>query len=254
MCYQVYAIQLLEFKKGLGRRNKMIRPEVAVNYCEALYQTGALYIWRFNGEIVTSQNIQDHYHAEYHANPHSEYDANYYTKKYQQAMAKGQCYGADCSGMFYKLSGGDNTAQGYYNTCTEKGTIDKIDKSKICLVFKGTPMAIHHIGLYCGNGYTIEMESSDTNCIKRELSKGNWNFYGCPSWIDYSSSNSNTNNTNTDTKPVSPTVVPNLIKCVDVSAYNQGLDYKQMEQTGVQQAIIKFMRKDLQVYRIFYLQ
>lgn len=201
-----------------------------INYCNALYLSKALYIWRFNGEIITSQNIQDHYHEEYHSNPNSQYGSNYYTKKYQEAMARGgSVWGADCSGMLHPLSGIDNTAQGYYSSCTTKGVISNIDKSKVCLVFKSNGTTMHHVGVYCGNGYTIEMESSDTNCVKRELSKGTWTHFGEPNWIKYNDNNDIIKDT--------------AIKGVDVSGYNDISDYSILKSMGVKFAVVKIINK-----------
>ena len=201
------------------------------NYFEALYALKSLYIWRYNGEVVTRQNIQDIYHEEHKSNPNSQYNSDYYTKKFIEATADPvhPRIASDCSGAFYQLHGSDTNAQGFYDDCTTKGNIATINPSVACMVFKGTPQNITHIGWNLGTGYTIEMESSATNCVKRKLSEGTWTYYGLPSWVDYSK-NSTPNTTSIDT-PVIPKVetttpvVRNNIKCIDISHHNSLTDW-----------------------------
>lgn len=159
------------------------------SYFEALFALNSLYIWRYNGQVVTSQNIQDIYHEEHKANPNSKYDSNYYTKKYLEAT-KDPAHpriGADCSGAFYQLSGYDNSAKGYYAEAIEKGDMSTFNPNVACQIFRGTsPEQIHHIGWYLGNGISIEMESSDTNCQRKVFDKTKWNYWAKPKFVDYS--------------------------------------------------------------------
>ena len=150
-----------------------------VKYFENLYSSGAQYVWGMNGEIINADNI----FKVMNAHKSAQYNYEYYMNKLSVGLGK---IGADCSGSMYAMSGFDATAQGYYNKCSTKGTINYIDKSKVCLVFKGaTAASINHIGLYCGNGYVIEMKSSKDNCVKSKLESGNWKYFGIPMWIDY---------------------------------------------------------------------
>ena len=163
-----------------------------VQYFENLYSSGAIYVWGFNGQIINETSIlktMQNYQS-------GQYNYTYYMNKLAEGNGK---IGADCSGAMYTMSGFDTTAQGYYNKCSTKGAIAYIDKSKVCLVFKGNSAAsINHIGMYCGNGYVIEMRSSKDNCVKSKLESGGWKFFGIPTWIDYNMQ----------------------IKAVDISEYN----------------------------------
>lgn len=141
--------------------------------------------------------------------------------------------GADCSGAMCPVSGFDTTAQGYYNKCMTKGGISSIPMNTPCLVFKGkSTSAIHHMGFYLGNGYVIEMKSSKENCVRDKLEGNGWNWYGIPSWIDYSPS-------------VSGDEIPKITKCVDVSCYQGDIDWNLVRSDGVRHAILKVIRKDL---------
>ena len=131
------------------------------------------------------------------------------------------------------VSGFDTTAQGYYNKCMTKGGISSIPMNTPCLVFKGkSTSAIHHMGFYLGNGYVIEMKSSKENCVRDKLEGKGWNWYGIPSWIDYSPS-------------VSGDEIPKVTKCVDVSCYQGDIDWNLVRSDGVRHAILKVIRKDL---------
>lgn len=163
-----------------------------VKYFENLYSSGAIYVWGFNGQIINETSIlktMQNYQS-------GQYNYTYYMNKLTEGNGK---IGADCSGAMFPMSGFDSTAQGYYNKCSTKGSINYIDKSKACLVFKGsTAASINHIGFYCGNGYVIEMRSSKDNCVKSKLESGGWKYFGIPTWINYNIQ----------------------IKAVDISEYN----------------------------------
>ena len=192
----------------------MVKVSDVINYFEALYSLKSLYIWRYNGEVVTKQNIQDIYHAEHYANPNSKYDSNYYMKKYIEATKDPAhpLIGSDCSGAFYQLSGYDNSAKGYYKEAIEKGDMSTFNPSVACQIFRGTsPDTIHHIGMYLGNGISIEMESSDTNCQRKVFDKTKWNYWAKPKFVDYS---------NVVVKPI-PTPTPTTPK-VDIKVVEIG--------------------------------
>ena len=191
-----------------------------IAYFENLYNNGAIYLWGANGQTITKA-LCDKLYATYGT---STYNKTYYNNKFKEGQGK---IGADCSGAMHPVSEFDTTAQGYYDKCIKKGAISKIDKSKPCLVFKYSGSKMNHIGFYCGNGYTIEMESSKTNCVKRQLSAGKWTHYGIPSWIDYSDWNSST-----------PTISTN-IKGIDVSSYQGNIDWKKVAADGIKFAILR---------------
>lgn len=198
-----------------------------VSYFENLYANKAIYLWGANGEIITPQLCEKLFKT-YGS---STYNKQYYDNKLKEGLNK---IGADCSGAMCPVSGFDTTAQGYYNKCSTKGSIISIPKDTACLVFKGkSTSAINHIGFYLGNGYvqTIEMKSSKENCVRSKLETGGWKWYGIPNWIDYSSVPQNN--------------ISSLVKCVDVSSYQGDINWNLVKSAGVNQAILKVIRKDL---------
>ena len=198
-----------------------------IKYFENLYNSKSIYCWGANGEIMTPELATKLYNM-YHNNT---YNKKYYDEKLKEGLNK---IVADCSGAMYPVSGFDTTAQGYYNKCTTKGNIASIPKDTPCLVFKGkSTSAINHIGFYLGNGYvqTIEMKSSKENCVRNKLEVGGWKWYGIPNWIDYSS---------TATQNASF-----IIKCIDVSSYQKDINWSLVKSSGINHAILKIIRKDL---------
>lgn len=201
-----------------------------IQYFEHLYMSSAVYTWGMNGEIITPETIQKAYKT---------YGSNTYNKAYyDDKLIEGQGrIGADCSGAFYPVSGGDKTAQAYYTSCTEKGLIDRMDRSKPCLVFKGTASnKITHIGFYCGNGYVIEMKSSKDNCVKDKLDGKGWKFYGVPNWIDYGGSNSKTTQT----------------IGIDVSSFQGEIDFEKVKAAGIKFVIIRSILKSGKVDTMYH--
>ena len=139
-----------------------------------------LYVWGANGETIT-KGLMDKLLKTYGSKT---YNKEYYDRK----LAKGEGkMAADCSGFMHPLSGYDNTANGYYNQCSQKGAIGSLPKDKVCLVFKARGSGtMHHIGIYLGDGTVAEMASSDTDYQHRSLGATNWSHWGMPKWIDYS--------------------------------------------------------------------
>ena len=192
-----------------------------VKYFEGLYANKAVYLWGANSEVIT-RKLCDQLYKNY---GDKTYNKKYYDDKFIEGEGR---IGADCSGAMYPMSGKDNTAQGYYNSCSVKGHVNYLDKSIPCLVFKGkTANAIHHIGFYCGNGYVIEMRSSKENCVKAPLDGHGWNFFGVPLWIDYSSSKSQTASLG-----------------VDLSSIQKNADFGKLKNAGVEFAILRTITKD----------
>lgn len=227
------------------------------NFFEALYLNNCQYVWGANFQVITPQAIVDVYHA----NRTEKYNSNYYEKKLYGNEGK---WMSDCSGAFYALAGHDRTAKDYYKLdCTKKGNISEINPNVACMVFKGnTPETISHIGWYMGSsagGYVIEMQSSETNCVKRQLEQGNWQYFGLPTWVDYSKVSS-TIPTNIPTTPVvkptpttttAPTNNTTIIKGIDISSYNKISNYKALKDANVNFAVLKIIRKDLTPDKLF---
>lgn len=155
---------------------KKITQADAVKHFESLVQGKAIYLWGANCETITPALCTKLYNA-FHSNT---YNKAYYDNKLKEGKGR---IGADCSGSFCPLSKADNTAAGYYKLCTKKGSISSIPAGEVVAVFNAK---LTHIGLYCGNGYTIEMKSSKDNVHKEVLNKKRWAYYGYLNFIDYS--------------------------------------------------------------------
>lgn len=151
-----------------------------LEWFEYLWQSKAIYLWGANGEKITPKLT----HKLFAWFGSKNYSLEYYSDKLKEGEGK---IGADCSGSFYPISGFDATAQGYYNKCSESGSIVKIPRQKVCQVFKYSIVQkkMTHIGLYDGNGYTIEMKSSKDNVHKEKFNPLRWTHYGIPDWIEY---------------------------------------------------------------------
>ena len=214
----------------------------ADEYFDNVYKLQTVYIWGMDFGKVTKQ-ITDRLFKTFGS---ATYSKNYYDSKYQEAISK-QGYGSDCSGMFRNLSPTDRNSQGYYNACKQRGNMSSFDKTHSCMVFKGknhSLSAIHHIGWYnASDGTIVEMKSSKENCTKTPFKISNWDGWGKPDFIDY----------NTITKVPTPVPVQETVQTtttypqrgIDISSYQKGLNYQQLKQNGVQFAILKIVRKDL---------
>ncbi len=140
--------------------------------------------------------------------------------------------------MIFPISKKDNTAKGYYANCPKRGSIADIDLNHSCLVFRGTsPQTITHIGYYCAaNGEVMEMASSKANFQHKKFNKINWNYWGMPDFIQYSDISIGR---------------AYLKKGIDVSAYNDKINYEACKSSGVDYAIIKIIRKDMHKDKLF---
>lgn len=205
-------------------------------YCDAYYTSlialNPTYVWGANMEKVSAERINELYKT-YGS---KQYNAAYYQSKLAEANA-GSGWISDCSGMIFPISQKDNTAKGYYAACPEKGGIATIDLSHSCLVFRGTtPTTISHIGYYCAStGEVMEMASSKTNFQHKRFNHNNWNYWGKPSFIQYEQGTNR----------------PYLYKGIDVSSYQKNIDYGSCKSAGVDFAILKVIRKDLNKDKMF---
>lgn len=152
----------------------MVTQKQFKDYYLNLYNSGAIYVWGANGEKIT-KNLTDRLYKTYGS---SRYNKTYYDNKFREGAGK---IGADCSGSIYPLSKADNTAKGYYNACSKKGSINNLPTNTACLVFNAN---FTHVGAYLGNGTTVEMMSSTRNCVKQSFNKSRWAYYGIPNWLE----------------------------------------------------------------------
>lgn len=63
----------------------------------------------------------------------------------------------------------------------EQGTIDKLPKDKVCVLYRQTsPTVMQHTGIYCGNDTVIDARGSNSGVIETKLSSYKWTHYGIP--------------------------------------------------------------------------
>ena len=140
-----------------------------LQFLKSMHAAGTVYLWGANCEIITEElleSLKDNFGSE-------RYD------KVSLAQVEGKI-GADCSGLAEPLSGEDNTASGYYERCKKRGSISKMPKDMICLLFRKEKGKIVHMAFYTGDGMLYEM---DDGCEYREFIESQWTYYGIPDWI-----------------------------------------------------------------------
>lgn len=152
----------------------MITQEQFKQHYQNLYSKKAVYLWGANTETI-NKTLTDRLYRAYGS---VTYNKSYYDNKAKDYTGR---IGADCSGSIYPLSKADNTARGYYNACSKKGLIKDLPANTACLVFNST---LSHVGAYMGDGTTIEMMGDAKNCVKQNIQKSRWAYYGIPNWLE----------------------------------------------------------------------
>lgn len=79
----------------------------------------------------------------------------------------------------------DKNADGMFKLCSKKGDIKTIPNIPGLVVWKSG-----HIGIYVGDGYTVEFKGFNYDCQKNKVSVGRWKKWGMlpPSMITYTES------------------------------------------------------------------
>ena len=154
--------------------NRVTQKDV-IDWLENLYDNSAVYVWGANGDVITKPFMDELYNLY----GDDTYNKNYYNAKLVEGKGK-IC--ADGPGVLFKLSNEDRTVRKYYNTCIIKGRVASLPKDKVCLVFNKN---FTHLGIYMGNGITIEMRNSKVNMIKENFKISRWCYFGIPDFIDY---------------------------------------------------------------------
>jgi len=160
----------------------MSRVRSFIEYLES--HIGDMYVWGAQGQCVSTMN--DPY-AWIERRETS--DANYKRAvKFMEKATKRPLYAFDCSGLIVhyvsdtmRWMKGDTNAQGLYRMCGEnRGYAGKTPMWAGDLVFhyseSGKKMT--HVGVYVGDGYTIEAKGRDDGVCKRRLTDGDWTHWG----------------------------------------------------------------------------
>lgn len=151
-------------------------------YCQKVYEAKWVYWYGTYGQKC-SESLYNSKKKQYASHYTSDR-----TSAYKKDIADGKrC--ADCVGLIksYFWSGGDiNTlpkygtnhcpdvsANGMLDLCKQKGDISAIPDEPGLVVWRSG-----HIGVYVGNGYTIELKGFDYDCKKNKLSAGTWKMWG----------------------------------------------------------------------------
>lgn len=77
------------------------------------------------------------------------------------------------------------SAQGLYDSCPKRGSIDTMPPVPGCLVFawNANRRRVGHVGVYTGNGWVIHAAGVRQGVIKAKL-RG-WSHWGLPGWMEY---------------------------------------------------------------------
>lgn len=151
-------------------------------YCLKVYQDKWVYWYGTYGQKCT----ESLYNSK--KNQYPDHYGSSRTSAYKKDITEGKrC--ADCVGLIksYFWSGGDiNTipkygtnhcpdvsANGMLNQCSQTGAISTIPDEPGLVVWRSG-----HIGVYVGNGYTVELKGFDYDCQKNKLSYGSWTKWG----------------------------------------------------------------------------
>lgn len=154
-------------------------------YCTELLESGAGYVWGARGEKYT-QAEAEYLHSVFKTGT---YDKTYYfdtsMKRWKDKIV------VDCSGLIQGFrrkhyDGKDTTANGLFAQCDETGTIDTIPTNErgVLIFRKDSNGKMGHVGVYGGDGTTIEAMNSKKGVVKQNLNKTRWTHWGIPAWLD----------------------------------------------------------------------
>lgn len=160
----------------------MLTSAMLVEFCKKVHAAGWVYWYGTYGKPCTQKLYES---------KRKQYPAHYTDARaagYRKDIAAGKrC--ADCVGMIkaFFWTGGvfgaepvyrsnncpDVSANGMIKLCAETGRIGIIPEEPGLVVWKDG-----HIGVYIGDGYTIEMRGFNYDCVKRRVKDGPWTKWG----------------------------------------------------------------------------
>lgn len=154
------------------------------NYCKQIYSNRNMWAYWYGtyGNKCTLEKYKG---------KKRQYPAHYTDDRYEGYMLdiEQHRYCADCVGMIKSFfwTGGvyggepkyatnhcpDTSANGMISLCKTQGDIKSIPDIPGIVVWKNG-----HIGVYVGDGYTVEMKGFNYDCIRAKVSNGNWKKWG----------------------------------------------------------------------------
>ena len=163
-------------------RTTMLTNIMLAAYCELVFLAQWVY-WYGTCGYACSESLYKRKKEQYASHYTSSRESGY------KADIKAGKMCADCVGLIKSFfwKGGDingtnkyqsnncpdKSADGLFALCKERGPISSIPDIPGLLVHK-----TGHIGVYVGNGYTIEMRGFSYDCQKRKVTDGPWTEWG----------------------------------------------------------------------------
>ena len=166
--------------------NEKVSGQLLWDFCQNLVDQKAGYVWGARGKVYDTAEAMYLFNC-YNSGT---YNRNYY---FSTSMARWQGrIVVDCSGLIQAfrikhLDGKDDTANGLYIKCDKKGKISTLpDNARGILLFKqGSSGTMSHVGVYGGDGTTIEAHSSSKGVIKTNpMNNSAWTHWGIPNWLE----------------------------------------------------------------------
>lgn len=168
--------------KEEGSASNMFTNLMLAAYCELVYLAQWVY-WYGTCGYACTDSLYKRKKEQYPSNYTSDRESGY------KADIKAGKMCADCVGLIKSFfwKGGDingtnkyatnncpdKSADGMFALCKERGPISTIPDIPGLVVHKSG-----HIGVYVGNGYTIEMRGFAYDCVKRKVKDGPWTEWG----------------------------------------------------------------------------
>jgi hypothetical protein len=105
---------------------------------------------------------------------------------YQKVKGKVPLEAYDCSGLIVhyicdimRYIPGDKNAQGLYSMCYNKANgVDDLEIGDLVFIYNSNKQSMGHVGVYVGNGMTIEAYGRDKGVVKLPLKDGKWTHSG----------------------------------------------------------------------------
>lgn len=155
-----------------------------ITYLES--KVGNIYVWGAQGKDLTNMTeAQVISYIKSRESTQANRDRALALYRKVKASGKSPIEAYDCSGLIVHYIcdikhwiKNDTTANGLYNLCKSRGKIAgaKLNKGDLVFIHKGAKKT--HVGVYVGNGYTIEAYGRDLGVVKRKLSQGEWTHWG----------------------------------------------------------------------------